>query len=266
MRDLGQCVVGCVGVPPPAPLCPGCPPSVPKLCKAGPAQLRRLCGCSSPCPSAACPNLGVPSTQGWQQDTNVPRAVLFRSDTNNGGRFPLCQQRSCPASLLQGEGSKVVTAVSGARCQGPLGPQGITLHRHNSSWVNCRARGASAAGCWSASHTMLKPGGTHHGAPQAEMGSSWPPLPPPQHLTLPTPSAAQQEIPSHTCLIFYNTAAISATHPERIFNEKRGERARSTQESRGTMETLCSLPAACRCSEFSPENFPALLEVGSAAA
>lgn len=178
MRDLGQCVVGCVGVPPPAPLCPGCPPSVPKLCKAGPAQLRRPCGCSSPCPSAACPNLGVPSTQGWQQDTNVPRAVLFRSDTNNGGRFPLCQQRSCPASLLQGEGSKVVTAVSGARCQGPLGPQGITLHRHNSSWVNCRARGASAVGCWSASRTMLNlvaPTMVHHRQKWDPRGRPFPP-------------------------------------------------------------------------------------------
>lgn len=213
LRDLGLCVMGCGGVPPPAPLCPGCPPSIPKLCKAGSIQACCPCGHSSPCPSAACPSLGVPRAQGWQQDTNVPRTVLFRSDTNKGGRFPLS------ASVLRAEGSGVVTAVFGARCQGPQGPQGITLQRHNSSWVSCRARGASAVGCWSASCTMLKAGSAHCGAPWAEMGSWRPPLPP-QHLTPPAPSAAQQEIPSHTFLIFYNTAAISATHPGRIFNEE----------------------------------------------
>lgn len=41
----------------------------------------------------------------------------------------------------------------------------------------------------------------------------------------------------------------------------------STQESRGTMETLCSLLAACLCSEFSLVNFlPDLVKVGSAGA
>lgn len=78
----------------------------------------------------------------------------------------------------------------------------------------------------------LKPGGSpaarvaHH-----ELSVKWDrrrgPFPP-QHLALAHTSCSTtgvlQEIPSHTFLIFYNRAAISATHPERIFNEKRGER------------------------------------------
>lgn len=69
---------------------------------------------------------------------------------------------------------------------GPLGPQGITLQRHNSSWVNCKAHGASAVGCWSAACMMLKPGGTHCDAPRTEMGSWQPPLPPPAPYTADT--------------------------------------------------------------------------------
>jgi len=79
----------------------------------------------------------------------------------------------------------------------------------------------------------LKPGGTPAARVaqrelSAQSGSLLRPLPP-QHRALADTSCSTtgvlQEIPSHTFLIFCNRAAISATHPERIFNEKRGERA-----------------------------------------
>lgn len=78
---------------------------------------------------------------------------------------------------------------------------------------------------------------------------------PPQHLALADTSCrttgVRQEIPSHTFLIFYNRAAISATHPERIFNEKRGERACTFPAHRRAealwMHSSLFL-AACSCS------------------
>lgn len=159
--------------------------------------------------------------------------------------------------------SREASMGSRVRCCGPAGASAASFYReaHNSRkvlQVYCSVCDPRASRGWTTSYRMFTARWQRRcprGTLRALQGGIVAAAPSPQHPALADTSCrttgVRQEIPSHTFLIFYNRAAISATHPERIFNEKRGERACTFPAHRRAealrMHSSLFL-AACSCS------------------